>query len=160
MLYKKLEERNEVYSELIDYLKNHLSKEAKESGKYIIDEYDGAVATAERGDKYYINNGLYHGFGGFALGSVLGGIATQNPSLFVATALSGGAAIYNYVKYKHMKLGDELATKMYYAKALQCLYEGEKGEFQLPFNPSDTEDYEDIKTFVDLLKSQNEKEQV
>jgi len=160
MLYKKLEERNAVYDQLLDYLKGGLSTEAKESGKYIIDEYEDAVRLAERGDKYIINNGLYHGFRAFAFGSILGSVATQNPSLLVAGALAGGAALYNYLKYKHMKLGDELATKMYYAKSLQTLLEGEKCEFPLPFNTSNTEDYEDIKAFVEMLKSQNEKEKV
>lgn len=149
LLYKDLEKRNDVYDELIDYLKSSINVRKDDANSFYIYEYDNAVELAKSGKKYELNNYLYHGAKGMAIGFGVGAVATQDPTALFWSAVCSGVSFYNYCKYKNMTLGDTLGTKMYFASYLQDLAK-ENGVF-LPFDAGDLEDYSKVEDYVNSL---------
>lgn len=148
-MFEKLLKRNEVYDELIEHLKESLTKETNETNSFVLNEYDEAIKQAESGKKYEFNNYLHHGTKGLAIGFGIGAIATQDPTVLFWSLVCSGVSFYNYVKYKNMTLGDSLGTKMYFARVLQEI--AKEDGVNLPFNAGDLEDYSKIEDYVDSL---------
>lgn len=152
LLQKDLQDRNDVYDQLIAHFKDKIASNNKNSNKneWIIESYDNELKKADSGEAYKVDNVLAHGFGGLSIGLCMGGVALQEPIALLGALATAGISTYAYIKFKNLTLGRALGTRMFYAETLQKIVE-EDG-LKYPFDSGNLEDYEHIEAYIKVLQ--------
>ena len=153
ILHKDLQERNVVYDEFINHLKDKIhADETKNTTKneWMMETYDNEVKKADRGDAYAFEKSLAIAFGSFAAGMAIGGTLLDQPAIWAGAVASSAVSVYNYIKFKRLTLGRSLGTRMFYAETLQKIVE-ENG-LKFPFNAGEFEDYEHLDAYMKVIR--------